>query len=98
MQVGDEVERLAIILQLDELVHRPVVVAHVEPARGLDAGENTRARVWGCIGGFRNHFSERDLLLRAAGLKRSAHHVQRHLPTNDTRSRRDAQEARAAHS
>ena len=37
MQVGDEVEGLAIVLQLDELVHGPVVVAHVESARRLDA-------------------------------------------------------------
>ena len=33
VQIGDEVECLAAILQLDELVNGSVVVAHMEPPR-----------------------------------------------------------------
>ena len=52
--IGYEVQRLAIVLQLDELMHGPEVVAHVEPARRLDARKNSQAAP-ACIGGLRNH-------------------------------------------
>src|SRR5688572_20169139 len=43
MKVGDEVQRFALTLQLDELLQCAVVVAQVQPAGWLDARQDTRA-------------------------------------------------------
>ncbi len=46
MQIGHEVERLLVLLQLDVLPDRAEVVAPVNLASGLDAGKN--AHGWRC--------------------------------------------------
>ena len=46
--VRDEIERLALLLELDGGQHRPEVVAQMQRARGLDAGQNSHgARAYG---------------------------------------------------
>ena len=45
VEVGDEVQRLALVLQPNELPNRAVVVPEVETPRRLDAGENSHGRL-----------------------------------------------------
>lgn len=49
MQVGDEVQSLAFILQLNELTQRSVVVAEVQRARGLDSRQDAQRSCLGCL-------------------------------------------------
>lgn len=44
VQIGDEVERLIVVLQVDVLLDRTEVIAPVESTCGLDTGENTHGR------------------------------------------------------
>ena len=43
MVVRDEIERLALLLQLDGRQHRPEIIAQMQRAARLDAGENPHA-------------------------------------------------------
>ena len=40
VEVGDEVERLPLVLKLEELADRAVIVPEVKLSRGLDSGQN----------------------------------------------------------
>ena len=41
VEIGDEVERFALVLQVDELLDRSIVIAEVKPTGRLDARENS---------------------------------------------------------
>lgn len=45
MQVGDEIQGLAFSLQVQKLAQRPIVIAEMEAAGGLDTGENAHVQV-----------------------------------------------------
>ncbi len=44
VQVGDEVIRLVVVLEIDVLANRPKVIAPVKSARGLDSGKYSHVR------------------------------------------------------
>ena len=67
MQVGDEVKRLLVVLQGDVLADRAEVVAPVDRAGRLDAGENTHdfgLRIADC--GVRDMFNPQSAILQSA--------------------------------
>jgi len=45
VEIGDEVQRLPLFLQLDGWFHHAEVIAKMRKARGLDAGKNTHGAV-----------------------------------------------------
>ena len=68
MIIGDEIKRLAFLLQLNRRPHHPEIIADVQDAAGLNAGENSHRSVYRNSKRFLDFARNDKLVQDAAGL------------------------------